>query len=121
MNKDKKDMSYNYYTNKEKDNYREMHDNIDFTKKFEVERQYNLSQGIILTIIWLVLIVLTLSNVFFELFGLLLYFHGFFLLLMFSLVCLIYSYKKIKESKWFLFPLLLAIIQIILSLSNMFI
>ena len=119
MKKDK-EVVYNAYTEEELANYKELHSNIDFSNKIEIEKQYNLSQIIILSISWLILIILSISGTLFNLFSVFLYFHVFFLLLMFSIVLLIYSIKGLKITNWYLFTLVLSIIQIIVSLCNMF-
>ena len=120
-NKNKKEkFVYNSYTEEEMENYREMTRNMDFLKRNEVEREFNLSQIIILTSFLLVLIILTVSGFFMEKLGALFYFHGFFLLLMISIVSFIYSFKNIKNIKWFILPMVLAGFQTFLCLSYMF-
>ena len=120
-NKNKKDeVIYNSYTEEEMENYREITKNMDFLKRNEVEREFNLSQIIILTSFLFILITLTVSGFFMNKFGALFYFHGFFLLLMVSIVSFIYSFKNIKNIKWFILPMVLAGFQIFLCLSYMF-
>lgn len=121
-NKNKKEkFVYNSYTEKEMESYREMTRNMDFLKRNEVEREFNLSQIIILTSFLFILITLTVSGFFMKKLGSLFYFHGFFLLLMISIISFIYSLKNIKNVKWYILPMILSFIQIVLSLSNMFI
>lgn len=119
MRKDK-EVVYNAYTKEELENYKELHNNMNFSNKIEVEKQYNLSQIIILSISWIFLIILSIIGTLFNLFSIFLYFHGFFLLFIFSIVLLIYSIKRLKITNWYLFTLVLSIIQIIVSLCNMF-